>query len=184
MKEKPLLAQPAVLSAWKKYRHLWKVAEVPAKHLLLKEGDISRKIFVIEKGSIRTWFYHDGKEISFQFFFEGDVVSSSESFRKHTPSTFSIETMEPSALRWLDVGDMEMVKKEQVLYHSMIEHAAEKQAEFMRHFFSYLKDSPTQRYENLLKEKPELIRRVPLQHIASYLGITQVSLSRIRNKIK
>jgi hypothetical protein len=50
----------------------------------------------------------------------------------------------------------------------------------MQHFFTFLKDTPQQRYEDLLKNKPEIIRRVPLQYIASYLGITQVSLSRIR----
>ena len=182
--EEPQIAQPAIRLAWKKYRHLWKYAEVPAKHLLLKEGNISRKAFLIEKGCIRTWFYHDGKEISFQFFFEGDVVSSRQSMRKHTPSSFSIETLEPCSIRWLDAGDMEQVRKDPVLYQFIIEQAGDKQAEFMQHFFSYLKDSPTQRYENLLRQKPEVIRRVPLQHIASYLGITQVSLSRIRNKIK
>lgn len=104
--------------------------------------------------------------------------------RKHIPSPFSIETLEPCAIRWLDAVDMEKVRKDPVLYQFIIEQAGDKQAEFMQHFFSYLKDSPTQRYENLLRQKPEVIKRVPLQHIASYLGITQVSLSRIRNKIK
>ncbi|WPU92564.1 Crp/Fnr family transcriptional regulator [Mucilaginibacter sabulilitoris] len=184
MKNNPLLTQPTVPSAWKKYRHLWKYEDVPAKHLLLKEGDICRKVILIEKGSLRTWFNHDGREISFQFYFEGDAVSSPESFYKHTPSQFSIETLEPTRLRWLDTRDMEIIIKDPVILHFMMNHANERRTEFMRHFFSYLKDSPTQRYENLLREKPEVIKRVPLQHIATYLGITQVSLSRIRNKIR
>jgi CRP-like cAMP-binding protein len=174
---------PEVRAAWKRYHHLWKHEEFGAKHMLLKEGEISRKIFVIEKGAIRNWFYHNGKEISFQFFFEGDVVSSSESFRKNSPGLFNIETIEPVALRWIDQKDMEIIKNDPSVYASIVERAAEKQDEFMRHFFSYLRDTPKQRYGNLLRDRPEVIRRIPLQYIASYLGITPVSLSRIRNKI-
>lgn len=165
-----------IQQAWVKYRHLWKRMEAPARTILLREGDISRKLFVIEQGCVRTWFNHDGREISFQFFFEGDVVSSSDSFRKKTPSPFSIETIEPVVLRWLDPHDMEIMRQDVVLYDAMIQRAADKQAEFMQHFFSYLKDTPRQRYANLLRDKPEIIRRVPLQYIAAYLGITFVIL--------
>ncbi|MEO8412684.1 MAG: cyclic nucleotide-binding domain-containing protein [Ginsengibacter sp.] len=171
-----------IKSAWKKYDHLWKFEEAGSRHLLLKEGNISRKIYVIRKGCIRNWFYHDGKEISFQFFFEGDVVYSPESFRKNTPSLFSIETIEPVTLKWMSQMDMETVREDLLLYKYMIGKAVDKNAEFMRHFFSYLKNIPQERYEILLSENPEIIKRVPLQHIASYLGITAVSLSRIRNR--
>jgi hypothetical protein len=61
--------------------------------------------------------------------------------------------------------------------------SVDRQSEFIKHFLSFLKDTPQQRYENLLQQKPEIIKRIPLQYIASYLGITPVSLSRIRNKI-
>jgi len=183
MPAQPFTASSELSATWKKYRHLWKNLKTGARQLLLKEGEISRKIFVIEKGCIRNWFYHNGREISFQFFFEGDVVSSPESFRNNSPSAFNIETVEPVILRWLDQKDLEIIKQEPILYDSIVERAAYKQAEFMRHFFSYLKDTPQKRYENLINEKPEIIRRVPLQHIASYLGITAVSLSRIRSKI-
>jgi len=169
-------------AAWRKFYHLWKQEEAPARHLLLKEGDISRKIYVIDKGCVRSWFAHDGKEISFQFFFEGDVVYSAESFRKNSPSLFSMETIEPVILRWLSQQDMALVREDPLLYNEMIERAADKQAEFMRHFFSYLKNTPQERYELLVQQHPEIIKRVPLQHIASYLGITPVSLSRIRSR--
>ncbi|MES2378973.1 MAG: Crp/Fnr family transcriptional regulator [Bacteroidota bacterium] len=171
-----------IKAAWKKYYHLWKHEEVNARHILLNEGDISRKIYVIDKGCIRNWFYHEGKEISFQFFFEGDVVYSPESFRKNIPSLFSIETIEPVSLRWLSRKNMDLVREDSLLYNEMIERSADKQAEFMQHFFSYLKNTPQERYELLLQQHPEIIKRVPLQHIASYLGITPVSLSRIRNR--
>jgi len=169
-------------TAWFKHRHLWKQETAGPRTLLLKEGDICRKMYVLVGGCVRHWFNHDGKEISFQFSFEGDVVYSSESFRKNIPSHFSIETIEPVTLRWLSQQDMDLVRQDPELYPLIIESVADKQAAFQRHFFSYLRDTPKQRYENLLRDQPEVVQRVPLQYIASYLGITPVSLSRIRNR--
>lgn len=168
--------------AWKKYKSLWKYEVMNARQFLLQEGEICKRIYFIEKGSVRNWLNHDGKEISFQFFFEGDVVYAPESFRKNIPAQFNIETMEPVEARWLGQTEMELVKKDSLLYNFMIEKVADKQAEFMRHFFSYLIHTPQERYEILLEKHPEIIQRVPLQYIASYLGITAVSLSRIRKR--
>jgi len=169
-------------TAWQKYRHLWKTENDDPRTLLLKEGDICLWLYLIAEGCVRYWFNHDGKEISFQFSFEGDVVYSSESFRKNIPGPYSIETIEPVTLRWLSQEDMQLVRQDLELYPLLIESAADKQAAFLRHFFSYLRDSPQQRYENLVRDQPEIVRRVPLQYIASYLGITPVSLSRIRSR--
>jgi CRP-like cAMP-binding protein len=173
-----------VKAAWKKYHHLWNRVEEPAKTVLLREGMISRKAYFIQRGCLRVWFNHNGKEISFQFFFEGEVVLSVESFRKSIPSPFNIETIEPSVLHWISRADMDRILKEDVFLNNyLLDWAVEKQAAFIRHFFSFLKDTPRERYENLLQNKPQIIQRVPLQYIASYLGITPVSLSRIRNKV-
>ena len=64
-----------------------------------------------------------------------------------------------------------------------IEAMLDRQYYYMRQFISFLNDSPEQRYINLLKEKPHILRRVPLQYIATYLGVTPVSLSRIRKRV-
>jgi CRP-like cAMP-binding protein len=80
---------------WEKFRHFFKCEEIPARTILLKEGQISERMFYIEKGCIRLSFNKDGKDITFQFFFEGEGVSSAESFRHDEPSLFSIETIEP-----------------------------------------------------------------------------------------
>ena len=176
--------QLSLKAAWRKYKHFWNRVEEPAKTILLKEGTISRRAFVIERGCIRVWFNHNGKEISFQFFFEGDVVLSVESFRKSVSSPFNIETIEPCTLHWISRSDMDQVIREDAFFNNyLMDWAVERQAEFIRHFFSFLKDTPRERYENLLRDKPQIIQRVPLQYIASYLGITPVSLSRIRNKV-
>lgn len=170
--------------AFRQFQHLWKPASFPSKTLLLKEGDVARKIFFIKKGCIRNWFNHEGKEISFQFFFEGDAVASVESFNKQTPSPYSIETIEPTEVSWLVAEDMQQMRAHPLINTYLMDRAIDRQAAFIQHFFSFLRDTPKQRYQNLLAGRPQVIQRVPLQYIASYLGITQVSLSRIRAQIK
>jgi len=170
--------------AFQQFQHLWKQDTFPSKTLLLKEGDIARKIFYIKKGCLRTWFNHDGKEISFQFFFEGDAVASVESFNKQTPSPYSIETIEPTEIRWVVAEDLQQMRAHPLINTYLMDRAIDRQAAFIQHFFSFLRDTPKQRYQKLLSERPQVIQRVPLQYIASYLGITQVSLSRIRAQIK
>jgi len=168
------------MSHWEKYKHLWRSLEAPPLTLLLKEGEICKKVYLIKQGAVRTWFDGRDKEISFQFFFEGDVVYASDSLRRGTPSPFNIETMEPSTLYWIEAAGLDEIRRDAPLYNQILDRVVERQEEFMQRFFTFLKDNPQQRYENLLKHKPEIVRRVPLQYIASYLGITQVSLSRIR----
>jgi hypothetical protein len=59
----------------------------------------------------------------------------------------------------------------------------ERTFDYMKHFFSFIKDTPEQRYLNLLKDKPQIVQRVPQHYIASYLGISSVHLSRVKNKL-
>ena len=71
---------PQLKDKWDDYVSYYHRIEVPAGTILLKEGEISKKAFMIEKGCLRLWFNNNGKDITFQFFFENEVVSSGESF--------------------------------------------------------------------------------------------------------
>jgi CRP-like cAMP-binding protein len=171
-----------------KYASYYHKITVPAKTVLLKEGQVSKKAYLIERGCIRTWFNNNGREVSFQFFFEQDGVSSIESFRKKIPSLYSIETVEPCILYWIHKKDLDIIfgdlSREDHINNRLMNIMLERQFNYMRQFMSFIRDSPKQRYLNLLKNKPHIIQRVPQQYIASYLGITPVSLSRIRNAVK
>src|SRR5690606_22335077 len=94
---------------WDLIDHLFTRQEVPAKTLLLQEGEISRTMFFVEKGCLRTWVYANGKDITTQFFFEGDKVSSIESFRTNQPSLYSIESIEPCVLQTISQNDFQRV---------------------------------------------------------------------------
>jgi CRP-like cAMP-binding protein len=172
---------------WNDYISCFKRIVAPARTVLLKEGEISKKLFLIEKGCIRVWFNHNGKDITFQFFFENNTVASIESFRKKFPSPVVIETIEPSVLWWIHKKDADRIIAEiseiPVLRDQFIHVLFERTFDYMKHFFSFIKDSPAQRYQNLMKERPEIIRRIPQHYIASYLGISSVHLSRIKNKL-
>jgi CRP-like cAMP-binding protein len=173
---------------WAAFETFYHRLEVPAKTALIHEGQISKKAFFIEKGCVRTWFNNKGKESTFQFFFENEGISSIESFRKKIPSLYSIETVEPCVIHWIHKKDMEAIFHEidenPSTRSQMMAIMAERQFSYMRQLMSFIRDTPRERYLNLIRERPDIIRRIPQHYIASYLGITPVSLSRIRNSLK
>jgi CRP-like cAMP-binding protein len=170
-------------NGWDRFSHLFKRLEVPAKTILLQEGQISRTMFFIEKGCLRTWVNNEGREITTQFFFEGDKVSSIESFRTNQPSLYSIESIEPCILQTISQQDFNKTLENLPEFkEEMQEHLFKRLLQSQRTFYSYLKNNPQQRYKELIEEHPHIIQRIPQHYIASYLGITSVSLSRIRNR--
>lgn len=172
---------------WNDYVRCFKRLEVPAKTVLLKEGSVSRKMFLIEKGCLRVWFNNNGKEITSQFFFENEMVGSIESFLKNIPSQTNIESIEPTALWWIHKNDLnkiiEEIKTMPQLRDKFINRIFERTFDYMKYFFSSIKDAPQQRYLNLINERPQIAQRVPQHYIASYLGISTVHLSRIKSKV-
>jgi CRP-like cAMP-binding protein len=172
---------------WHEYINCFKRIDVPSKTILLKEGEISNKVFLIEKGCIRAWFNNDGKDVTFQFFFENNTVASVESFRKKILSPVTIETIEQTVLWYIHKKDIDRIiaeiTEEPVLRNKFIDAIFERTFDYMKHFFSFIKDTSAQRYINLIKDKPHVVNRIPQHYIASYLGISTVHLSRIKNKL-
>jgi CRP-like cAMP-binding protein len=172
---------------WEEFGKYFHRFEVSAKTILLREGEISKRAFTIEKGCLRVWFNNDGTDTTFQFFFENGNVSSIESFRKQVPSLFTIESVEPCVLHYIYKEDLDKIFKEihrdERTRDQFLDMMFERQLHYMKHCLSFIKESPTTRYLELITENPHIVQRVPQHYIASYLGITPVSLSRIRNKI-
>lgn len=172
---------------WSDYVQCFKRIEVPAKTILLSEGEVARNMFVIEKGSIRVWFNHNGKDISYQFFFELETVGSLESFYKQIPSLVYVETIEPCVLWKIHKVDLDRIIREieeiPSIREKYIEKIVNRTFDYMHYFFSTIRETPQERYLNLIQERPDIVKRVPQHFIASYLGISTVHLSRIKSKL-
>jgi CRP-like cAMP-binding protein len=170
-------------SNWTKFLTLFVEREIPSKTILLNEGEISSHIHFIKKGCLRQWFNKDGKDITFQFFFEDQAVASIDSFLSNQPSIYTLESIEPSTIFSLSKENFEQIQQ---LYPELKEGFQELLYQRFRNyaqlFLSRIKDTPRERYEDLITNHPEIIKRVPQHYIASYLGITPISLSRIRNR--
>lgn len=172
---------------WIEYTNSFNRIEVPSKTVLLEEGEISKKLFIIEKGCIRVWFNNNGKDLTTQFFFENQSVASIESFMKKNPSQVVIETIEPSVIWWIHKQDLDTILEEiktiPELRDRLINMLFQRTFDYMKYFVSFIKDSPAQRYLSLIQERPQIVQRVPQHYIASYLGVTTVHLSRIKSKL-
>src|ERR1700743_3010073 len=157
--------------------------EFPAKTLLVKEGTLARKLFYIEKGCCRAWFDHDGRDVTYQFLFEGNFASSFETLISNEASWYSVETLEPAILYSVSIEDFRKRLEQQPHIKAFSNHYVEKRLLFYQKLFvAHIKDSPEKRYRELLAQHPQIVMRVPQHYIASFLGITSVSLSRIRNR--
>ena len=178
-------------TGWRKQLVRWKLnalaeiryREIPAKTVLLEEGEVARKVYFIEKGCLRLSFNKDGKDITFQFFFEGEGISSAESFRYGQPSLYAIESLEPCVLHTLTKRDYsEIIERSPLIREAMEEQTHQRLLYVEKLFLSRIKNSPEERYRELLEQYPQILQRVPQHYIASFLGVTSVSLSRIRNR--
>lgn len=170
-----------------KYLQYQQRLEVPAKTVLLEEGKISGQYIFIEKGCVRTFFNNNGDEKTVQFFFENEGLTSLESFINNAPSQFTIETIESSVVYLLPkqyvTQLMDDLSHEPDFLQMMLLASGGRLTHYINEFVSFIRDTPEQRYQKLLSERPHIVQRVPQHYIASYLGVSTVHLSRIKGKL-
>lgn len=178
---------PQLKPFWDKYLEYQQRLEIPAKTVLLEEGKVSNNYLYIEKGCVRLFFNNKGQDQTVQFFFELEGLTSFDSFINQVPSMFTIESIEPSVIYLLPkkyvMQLMEDVSHAPGFLQLLIQMSAQRQTHYINEFIAAIRDTPEQRYRQLLDERPEMILRVPQNYIASYLGVSTVHLSRIKSKI-
>jgi len=158
------------------------VYEFPARYKIVKAESVVHMIFFIEKGASRSYFLKDGKEITTWFSFENEFITSFYSFISKEPSNETIELLEDSILWGFRFDDLNKLTEEYPainhIYRKVLELNFVRQEKLLTERFSSAKE----KYENLISTHSHILQRVPLGYIASYLGITQSTLSRIRHK--
>ena len=159
--------------------------EYPKGYLVLKAGQTEPDIFFIGTGIARAYILHDSKEITFWIGKEGASIVSLKSYVNDRAGYENMELMEPSVLYRLKRNDVFRLFQEDIHIANWGRKFAE--TEFLRteeRLIPLLFTTASERYEVLLRDNPDLLQRMPLECLASYLGVTPVTLSRIRAKMK
>lgn len=153
-----------------------------AKHdLILTKGKICKEIYFIERGFVRSWYKHENKEVTGWFMGENDVIISVKSFFLQEKSDENIEALEETIVHFIDYAQLELlymnylefnVTGRKLLTHYYI--LSEKRSQDLRSV------PALERYQILIKVFPQIFLRTSSKSIASYLGITTETLSRMR----
>lgn len=151
--------------------------------ILLKHGEVCKHIYYVNKGFIRIFYFKDDKEVTEWLTNDRHFFFSITSFFENSPSHLIIEAIEDSEIIQLSREGLDKLRKTNLeVANLMVEWISGSLVLSQKRMDSIQFETAKQRYDNLLKMQPEILNKVPLQHIASFLGITQETLSRIRSK--
>jgi len=160
-----------------------KVASMPKGSLLVKEGQIAHRLYFLEKGTARTFYYHNAKDITSWIYGEFSPFTTWSSYLDATPSFENLEIVEDAVVISFTKNDLEKLYLNNAQFERFGRKMMEQQLSYLDAFYKgYLFMSAKERYDLLLSTFPDVTQRVNLGHIASLLGISQETLSRIRAK--
>lgn len=153
----------------------------PKKHLLQQSRRPATHLFIVSKGLVRSYFQRGNREVTLLLGMERCVICAMDSLLSGKPAYYNIETLEESEIISISYADLERLYSEfheiERLGRLMISQYYLQQDQELR---SLRILSARERYQEILEKQPELLQRVPLQYVASFLGMSAETLSRIR----
>jgi len=159
--------------------------EFSKKSVILEIGKQENFLSFIEEGIVRFNIPKEDYDFTFGFAFSGSFVSSYDSFLSRQPSGYNIEAITDSILWQISHDDLHFIYDNTTVGEKIGRLIAEDlYVKKMKRELSLLQDNAQKKYEDLVKQQPQLIQNIPLKYIASYIGIRPQSLSRIRKQIK
>ena len=182
----------ALFQYFKKFNPLSKeaeraIAEISSSITIKKNQDLQpivhtcKTIYFIKKGVARIYYYMDGIDITEGFFFENSIIARVESLFTGKPSRKAIQILEDAEIIAINANGLfklyDRFPEIERLFRKIFEAAYVDTVNRIEGIQFHTAD---ERYKALLKEAPNVLQKIPLKYVASYLGITQVSLSRIR----
>lgn len=151
---------------------------------LLSEGQVCKNLYFINSGLTKSYLLNEGKEHIRQFAAENDFVVDLGSLLSQHKSAFFIQTLESTEALKITFEDLDKLFNSSFSFMKLGKVIADRSTiNLIKRSVSLVKDDAKQRYLDFIKERPSLIQRVPQFMIASHLGITPESLSRIRKEI-
>jgi CRP/FNR family transcriptional regulator, anaerobic regulatory protein len=162
---------------------MFKTRHLKAGEIILPIGAICKNAAIVVNGVTRNFFYKEDKEITSWFDFEGSFAGSLYSFYSQTPSIEGIESIVDSLLLELSFENFTLLTQKHPAFKQFRENVTNA-------FIANLEErgrifqscGAEERYEKFVKEHPNSIQKIPLKYIASFLGITPETLSRIKSK--
>lgn len=168
---------------WISYSSKFRVKEISKKEIILSQGDICREVFFVVDGLLRMFFVdNNGEEKTFHFSFENTFSADYESFLKKIPSSYSIQALEDTTVVLMS---FEMLHDGYKILRN-----GEKLGRLLAEEYFFIFNDKIQaiytqsaivRYNNLTRKFPNILQRIPQHYIASYLNISSVHLSRLKN---
>tara|TARA_B100000073_G_scaffold205658_1_gene170617 strand:- start:1633 stop:2220 length:588 start_codon:yes stop_codon:yes gene_type:complete len=152
--------------------------------VLIKQGEIANNFIFLTSGIVSSVYKNKSKEFIRDFYFEPLIFTEMESFVKQVPAKFSVICVTDVTCQLLSHSDLEIAySKIPTLRNVAYDLLVNGFINISNRLESLLTQNPEQRYLKLLNENPKLLHKIPLKMIASYMGVTDVALSRIRNRI-
>jgi len=167
--------------SWELLQECISVLEFKKNQPLLRAGEVCTALFFVIKGLCKSCYERDGKEINTAFFFENDFAANVKSLTSSTTSEYAIVACEATVVCRLDKSSLLRAYMKSHEIESFGRKTLEKitiQQEEQLHHFQLL--TPRERFERLVAEHPEFLQRISLTQIASYLGMSRETLSRLR----
>lgn len=169
---------------WKMAKPKFKPVSFKKKERIIDAEAVANSYFFLSKGLARLYGYKEGEEKTIFFFKEGMLAGAIQSYLFERPSQLVLEALEDIEGLEITREDLESIVQSSQDMSSILLNLTQLRLNALLQFFSsFVLDSPEERYEKFVANEPDLVNRVPQHVIASFLGITPVSLSRIRKRL-
>lgn len=149
--------------------------------LLLKKGQVCKNLYFIDEGLTKTFFYRNDKEFIMRFFPAHSLFTVVDSMVTQTPSNYEVMALEKTTVTCITHKDLDALCKKyhciETVFRKLVSIAT---INMMKRISEMLEENASERYKHFLKDNGHLLQHISLGDLANYLGITQVSLSRIR----